>query len=119
MISTEALASMRATQTAALPSTCTITRKAKVPDGMGGYTESEVTVASGVACRLAILGATTEAIVAERYAGRQLWQLTLTRGQDTASDDRVTVDSYVYEVAGVNSGGAWETAERVILARVV
>lgn len=113
---------MQATQAAALPSTCTVMRKAQTPDGMGGFTETWGTLASGVACRLAVMplmGRSNEDVVAQRWAGQQVWQLTLPAGQDVTHDDRVTIDGIAYDVVGVKSAGAWETARRVILVRVM
>lgn len=118
MISAADLAAMVAAQTTALPSTCTISRKSLVADTMGGYTETWATLTASVACRLSPLSAPTEAIMAERYGGRQTWQLTLPAGQDVTHDDRVVISSTTYEVVGLNSAGAWETARRVIVARV-
>jgi head-tail adaptor len=118
LLSATDLAAMKATQALALPSTCTIQRVTRVADTLGGYTETWATLASGVACRLSAVGASTEVVVAERWAGRAMYQLTLPAGQDVTADDRVVISSVTYEVAGLNSAGAWETARRVIVARV-
>jgi hypothetical protein len=117
MLSAAALASMRATQAVALPLTCSISRRATVPDGMGGSTESWPVLASGVACRLSLLGNPAEVVVLDQFIGRELWQLTLPAGQDVAHLDVVTLGGEVYQVVGVNSGGVWETARRVVLTR--
>lgn len=118
MLSADDLAALQATQEAALPSTCTITRRSLLPDGQGGYTETWATLAASVACRMSALRNPTEQVVGERFVGKTLWQLTLPAGQDVTHEDRVTVEGLAYEVAGINSGGAWETARRVILARM-
>jgi len=118
MLSAADLAVMKATQALALPSTCSIGRHVLSPDGMGGYSESWSTLTASVLCRLSPHSAPMEVIMAERYGGRQTWQLTLPAGTDVTADDRVTIDSVAYEVVGINSAGAWETARRVIVGRV-
>ncbi len=121
MLTSDELVSMKAAQVAALPGTCTISSKSEASDGMGGRTESWSTVAGSVACRLSALqamGADVEAVVMERFQGRSLWQLTIPVTQAISHSNRVTVGSTVYEVVQVRDGGQWETARRVILARV-
>lgn len=113
------LAAMKAAQASALPLTCIISRRALSPDGAGGYTESWSNLATNVACRLAPLGTPSEVVVAERFAGRQQWQLTLPTGQDITHEDRVVIGGVTYEVVGLNSAGAWETARRAILVRAL
>lgn len=118
MISATDLAAMVAAQAAALPSTCSVVRRVLTADGMGGYTETWATLTASVACRLASHSAPTEAIMAERYGGRQTWMLTLPAATDVTHEDRVTLSGVTYEVVGLSSGGAWETARRVIVGRV-
>lgn len=121
MLTATELANMRAAQIAALPGTCTISAKTETSDGMGGRTESWSTVASGVACRLSpmqAMGADVEAVVMEHFQGRSLWQLTIPVTQAISHNNRVTVAGTTYEVVQVRDGGQWETARRVILARV-
>ena len=118
MISAADLAAMQATQASALPGTCSISRRSMATDDQGGYTETWADLATGVACRLVVMRAPTEALVAARFANMELWQLTLPVGQDITHNDRVVVSGVTYEVAGINSGGEWETARRVVLARV-
>ncbi len=117
MLTTAEIAAMQATQSAALPDTCTIKTRTLAPDGLGGYTESWTDRASNVACRLTPEADPTEDVVADRFRGRALWTLTLPNGQDISHDDRVVVGSDTYEVAGVREGGAWRTATRVVVAR--
>ena len=112
------LAAMKAAQVTALPGTCSISRRSMVADTMGGYTETWADLATGVACRLVVMRAPTEALVAARFAGMELWQLTLPAAQAITHNDRVVISDVTYEVAGINSGGEWETARRVTLARV-
>lgn len=121
MLSAAQLASMKVTQIAALPGTCTISGKTEATDSMGGRIETWASVATGVACRLspmAAMGANVEATVMERFQGRSLWQLTIASTQAITNLQRVTVGSTVYEVVQVRDGAQWETARRVILARI-
>ena len=112
------LIAMKATQILGLPSSCTIERANLSPDGAGGWTGAWATLASGVACRLAPVGNPSEVIVADRYTGKALWQLTLPSGQDITHADRVVLSGLTYEVVGIQSGGAWATATRVLLVRL-
>lgn len=121
MLSAAQLTSMKATQIEALPGLCTISAKTEASDGMGGRTESWSAVAGNVACRLsplAAMGADVEEVVMERFQGRGLWQLTIPSTQAITNLQRVTVGSTVYEVVQVRDGANWETARRVILARI-
>lgn len=121
MLSAAQLASMKATQIEAMPGTCTISGKTEASDSMGGRTETWASVATGVACRLSpmqAMGAEVEAVVMERFQGRSLWQLTIASTQAITNLQRVTVGSTVYEVVQVRDGAQWETARRVILARI-
>lgn len=70
MLSATDLTALKAAQAEALPSTCSISRKTSVSDGMGGYTETWATLTASVACRLAAHSMPTEAVMAERYGGR-------------------------------------------------
>jgi len=118
MLSTAEVAAMQATQAAALPATCSIQRASLTPDGAGGWTAAWATLASGVACRLSAVSTPTERVVAQKYEGRTLWQLTLPASTDIRHEDRVIIGSASYEVVGIQSGGAWETARRVLLVQV-
>lgn len=121
MLRPDQLASMRAQQTEALPGLCNISAKTEVPDGMGGRTEVWVTTGTDVPCRLSplqVMGADVEAVVMERFQGRSLWQLTIPVTQPITGLERVTVDGIDYEVVQARDGAQWETARRVIVARI-
>lgn len=119
MLTASDLAFMRATQDEALPDTCTIQQKTLTSDGMGGYTEGWTDRATDVACRLApATYRPGEQVIAEQQVGSSLWQLTLPAGQVIEASDRVVVAGVTYEVVGVHSGGAWETAKRALLIRL-
>jgi len=107
---------MRAQQAAALPDTCTISRRTLVSDGAGGYTETWTTAASGVACRLAVAQA-AERILADRVVHEGGFVVTLPYGTSVTSKDRIVVGARTFEVAGVASG-SWETAVRATCSEV-
>lgn len=119
-LSANDLTAIKATQNDALPDTCTISRRTLASDGMGGYTETWASLATGVACRLAAaLYRPEERSVAEKFAGQTLWTLTLPAGQAITSQDRVVIGSTTYEVVGILSAGqTWETARRALLVKV-
>jgi SPP1 family predicted phage head-tail adaptor len=108
---------MRAEQTKALPSTCTIVRRSVAADGLGGQTETWTTLASGVACRLAPMSY-RERVAAQQFGGDETWHLTLPYGQDVTAADRVIYGGVTYEVKAVESGGAWESAKRLLVGRM-
>ena len=108
---------MQDTQELALPETCTIKRRVLVPDEVGGYSETWTDLATSVACRLSPASLSTEQVVADRFRGQALWNLTLPYDQDIATDDRVVLGGDTYEVAGLARGGAWRTATRVLVVR--
>ena len=119
MLSASEIAAMREAQEAALPDTCTILRRTLTNDGQGGYVETWSEVATGVKCRLVHSNlAPRETVIAERAAGRTVWQLTVPYGTDISRTDRVVVNGVTYEILAVWSGGTWETARRVVLAKV-
>lgn len=119
MLTAAELAVLREVQEEAMPDTCTIQRRSLQSDGMGGYTESWSDLATGVRCRIASARyRPEERAIAEQVRGKTLWMLTLPAGQDITARDRVIVSGVAYEVVGLLTGGAWETARRVLLQRV-
>ena len=117
LLPTSDLTAMRAEQTKALPSTCTIVRRSVAADGLGGQTETWTTLASSVACRLAPMSY-RERVAAQQFGGEETWHVTLPYGQDVTAADRVTVSGVTYEVKAIESGGAWETAKRLLVGRI-
>ena len=119
MLTTAELTAIKAVQDQAMPDTCTISRKSLTSDGMGGYTETWSDLATGVSCRLASARyRPEEAAIADKFAGRTLWMLTLPAGTDITNEDRVVISSTTYEVAGMLSAGSWKTALRVLVVEV-
>lgn len=118
MLTSAELKEMRNTQIRALPGSCTILRKNLVDDDAGGFVESWENIADGVPCRLSPEGGADESVVASRFQGRVLRRLTLEYDQKIHNEDRVVFGDSVYEVVGVDDGAEWETARRVLLARL-
>lgn len=101
------LASIRADEQTAMPSTCTISRNTPSSDSQGGDTAVWTDIATGVPCRLSPLfprGA-VEATTGERTLAEFRFLLTLPAGTDIEAKDRVTVtgaaDGGPHEVIGV------------------
>lgn len=121
MLTATDLAFMRGQQADALPDTCTISRKTLASDGAGGHTETWATVASGVACRVAMdqsaMGLTPESVLADRVVHEGRFVVTLPIGTDVTPKDRIVVGSRTFEVTGTASG-SWQTAMRVRCAEV-
>jgi SPP1 family predicted phage head-tail adaptor len=111
MLSTTDLATMRATQAAALPDTATRTRSVQVPDGMGGYTASTST--TDYACRIAPTSG-RELEIAARLTSAMTVTVTLSYDADVEAGDTLTVNSRVFQVVAVLQGATWMTALRVL-----
>lgn len=109
---------MRHAQASALPGTCTILRKTLTSDGAGGFTEAWEAIAEDAPCRLSPEGGVEESAVAQRFQGKTLRRLTLESDEEIRNEDRVEVDGVMHEVLGVDDGAQWETARRVLLARL-
>lgn len=118
MLTPAELLGMRQTQVDALPGTCDVLRKTLTEDGAGGFTESWETLSQGIPCRLSPEGGVDESLVASRFQGRAMRRLTLEYDEEIHNEDQVVVDGVTYEIAGVEDGAQWETARRVLLARL-
>ncbi len=103
MITTDELASMRATLTASLPDSCAIQRVSQVSDGAGGYTESWATVAT-VACRVSPSGRQPEErAIADRLSATVSYTVTLPALTDVTTRDRLVIGGRSFEIQGVLS----------------
>jgi SPP1 family predicted phage head-tail adaptor len=102
---------MRATQALALPDTATRTRKIETPDGMGGYTDSDVTTT--YACRVAPTSG-RELEIAARITSAVTVTITLPYDADAVADDELTVNGRLYKILAVLTGASWATALRVL-----
>lgn len=117
MLTAAELQEMRDMQASALPGTCTILRKTLTEDGAGGFTEAWETLAEGAPCRLSPEGG-DESVVAARFQGKALRRLTLGFDEEIRGEDRVVIGGVPHEVLSVEGGAQWETARRVLLARL-
>mgnify|MGYP000981949564 CR=1 FL=1 len=111
MLSATEVAAMRAIQGEALPDTATRTRKALVPDGMGGHTETPST--ETYACRIAPTSG-RELEVAARITSAVTFIVTLPYDADVVADDELTVNGRTFQIVAVLRGEAWQTALRVL-----
>lgn len=87
---------------ATLLDTCTIQRKANVPDGVGGYLHSWVDLAT-VSCRVSIAGERQVSSIAGKLQERIPWAFVMLGGVDITEDDRILYDGDVFEVLAVQA----------------
>lgn len=107
MFSSSQLASMRACQTAALPSVCDIQRKTKVSDGMGGELENYATVATGVPCRVeSEFYQPAQNQAAEQRRTITNYPILLPFDTDIRVDDYLLVGAFRYRVCDANTGSS-------------
>ena len=88
---------LREAITASLPDSCTVRRVTRTPDGAGGCSETESTVAE-TRCRAAPAGQ-NEAEIGARLGVAALWALTLPAGTDIREADRIVCRGRTWEVA--------------------
>lgn len=92
-----------------LDQTCTILEVNRVSDEMGGFTESDGTIAVSVACRL---GINKKAGVAGAQAGRVVYAdalfLDVPSAQSLSEGNRVVIGSITYEVVWVEDAVQWQ-----------
>lgn len=106
MLSTEALAGLRATVAATLTDSCAIQRLTQTSDAAGGSTDVYAT-ASTVACRVARSGMQSpdETVFANRMGSRTPFTVYLPWNADVRESDRLAVTlptgGQTYEVLGV------------------
>ena len=122
MLSATQIADMRTTAALALPDTATISRVTRASDSAGGWTETWVTAASGVACRIMpryqISGNEGPAAGSQQAVAQ--WALTMPVGTDLRAGDRVVVASRTFEVYALLSAGAeWRFSVRADVREVV
>lgn len=118
MISAAELAAMQAVQEEALPGTCVISRRTLTSDGMGGNSESWLSVGT-VSCRVSpATESGAERPVAERPLEVGPWIITTPHNTDVTPKDRVTWEGRTFEVTA-SLGKSWETARRVVSIEVM
>lgn len=116
------LRAMRATQRQVMPDTATVYDVAVVNDGMGGSTESWAPRAVSVPVRIGQPQAGQAQAVADRVQGSDLFMGSMPHGTPVERGDRLEVTTgdvtVIYEVVGVEDPESYDTAVRVLLARV-
>ncbi len=117
MLSATELAAMRATLNASLPDTAQVQTLTRTADGMGGYTESW-TLGASYSCRLSSRGVPQEYLQQAAVQGAQYWMVTLPYNAAVTRQDRLIVGGKMLSIVGFQSGGAWETAKRVVCVEV-
>lgn len=122
MISASTLASLRATQAAAMPDECEIQRRTFGARVLGGdRSETWATVAT-VACRMArapIRGTGQEIVTGFGVLTSTVaYDLTVPHDTDIRGEDRVLYNGHTYEVSGEVEDVTWQTAKRVSLIRL-
>ena len=122
MISASTLASLRATQAAAMPDSCEIQRRTiGARNAYGERTETWATVAT-VPCRMAVAGAQgsglEQVLAVGVLTGVTRYQLTVPHDTDIRGEDRVLYNGKTYEVAAEVDDVTWQTAKRVTLTRL-
>jgi head-tail adaptor len=117
-LSTAELTRLRTVANTALPDSCTISRATIASDNAGGQTQSWATVAT-VACRLAPrLARPLESETSDRMQNATDWIITVPRGTDVRTDDRIVVGSRTFEVTK-NLVRSYQTAQQVLASEVV
>ena len=113
LLSTDELAAMRSTQDSALPDLAYILRANSSPDDTGIYWATWGTAASNKACRLAPSSnqPTVKPLGTEPIT-TPYWVITFPVGTDVRVGDRAVISGKNFEVLGVESGFAWNTAVR-------
>jgi len=117
MLSAAQLSAMRSTLVASLPDTAVVKRDTLTPDGAGGWTTSEATVAT-VAGRVSPSGG-RESVVAGKLDAVTTWTITLPALTDVTAKDRIVVGSRTFEVAAVLDPRSWEIGRRVLAVEIL
>lgn len=116
MLTAAELTSLRAAQTATLPTVAVVQRLTLASDSMGGFSESAATAVT-TTCRVAPARAGDAQVVAGRLRERTLLRITVPATTDVRTADRLVVSGVMYEVLAVLAPGTYETA-RVCLCVV-
>ncbi len=97
---------------------CQILRKSSVSDGMGGLTDTWVTLAS-VTCRIApVLSRNQEVVDELRIEILSRWFIALPAGQDIDVKDRIVAGGITYEVMSFDAPVTFEL-ERIVTCEEV
>jgi hypothetical protein len=121
-ISTNQLTEYRRIARTVLQQSCEITRNTYTDTDTGGWSESEGTVASSVACRLSRRGYQELFISPATDVVQPTWEYKLKVAHDQAiePDDFVTMDDtgHKYRVESVNDDHEWITVKTCQVTRV-
>lgn len=116
MLTQSEIDGMRATVADSLPDVCTIFRRTRMPDGIGGYTYTWQPNQEGVPCRLGFPGG-GESDTREQSKVRLVDELTqviwLQAKTDIIEEDRILVGDALYDVNAVLKRGEWEMGRSV------
>jgi SPP1 family predicted phage head-tail adaptor len=108
VLTTDELAAMRATQTAAMPDEVIVERPVREADGYGSATVTWDEVAT-VAGR-AVTSGGAETVADARVAVPRTWRITLPHDTDIAVGDRAVIGDITVDITSVQTAGAWSTA---------
>lgn len=119
-LTTAEIEGMRRTTEEALPDTCTIFRRLRMPDGIGGYTYTWQSHLEDVPCRVGFPGG-GESDVREasrvRLVDEETQMIWLPAKTDVEEQDRVLItDGKLFDVNAVLSRGNWELSLRLRVA---
>lgn len=118
MLTESEIATMRAQQTAALPTVCMILRRTDTIDS-GGGTVATWTPIAPVPGRLSSgLQPSARRIVGDKVAETATHTLTMPADADVRSGDRIAVGDRVFGVLMVISVESWQTALRLAVQEV-
>lgn len=119
MISAPVMDAMRATLVGSLPDICDLATEERVPDGSGGWIDSDVV--TSVACRvspLATAGRDFESYDAAQVTSSVPWIATFPPGTLVGPSDTFEHQGNHYEVIASSSERTWEIDVRVVARRV-
>lgn len=110
MLAASDLARMRAAQATTFDLTATVSHPNFTDDGEGGRLPAAATTFAA-ACRLAPhKTADGEMLVAERFQGKALWDITFATGTDIHADSTITIGARGLEVASRRGPHTLDTA---------
>ena len=115
MISLLDLAHMRTAQEQAMPDTCIVSRVGRLPDGYGGYTESEEAQPE-IACRVKPISENTGPRE-EKITTFSTCLFTLPHGTEIVTGDLIEFGTHDYRVTEIALPAEWSTAVRVTATR--
>jgi hypothetical protein len=118
LLTASEIAGMRAAHDDTLPDLCTIFRRTRMPDGIGGYTYTWNPLYEHVACRVGFPGggeSDTREQSRIRLVDEETQMIWLPAKTDVIEEDRILVEGggLLYDVNAVLIRGEWEISRRV------